>query len=234
MSDANHEQIMSNKQFEAFPQEMIEKIQCLPSDSFEEDKDRTFKPFNHALVCYGVDAVIHQCLACVLEENRGSLDRILSLTKHYGVIQGPTNSQSNPFRVSIAPFEERGLYIPPQRKRSVFWDHDFVPLFSVDNQNRMGSYSWKNVQEAYSLTRREWSIDDLQEKSILKQWKQFASDLWSTCIEEYQRDKGGAALIMENGVVTRRAPPLPKDAVKACDQLISYYSKIINEISHTQ
>ncbi len=176
-------------------------------------------PYNHEILWYGVDAVVHvHLMREALDISAGKVSLADFMTKFALNFNSPF--QGNPC-VPMSRIRADGIFIPPQAQHSKY----SVALFNEDYNIRVGiddllpRESWPDKEYARKLIKREWSPSDLECKELVEQGVQFGKDMWNTCMAGYKQYKEGKE---------KEGEPQAQVVTNLARKLITYYEKIVN------
>lgn len=165
--------------------------------------------YQHEILGYGIDAVVHTYLmrmARNISEGKLSKEEFakkynLELGNQYGLI------------VSLKQIEFKGIFIPQQ----AYWDRDDrkIHFFNPDLGNRVYHDSWIDKDYALQLIDKKWQLSDLENPKLVEQGIKFGRDMWRTCVEGFNR--------------TKREYSQPQKITNLGEKLIEYYSVLVSE-----
>jgi hypothetical protein len=173
--------------------------------------------YQHDLVLYGIDAMIHVFIMKALKTFIEKKSSIHTLIAKYGIDNTPSG-----FEIYLNKIEDAGIFIPihkqqqtdPKLKRIIFFDPDYLNF--VWTERLIGTRDSFDKLHAWAkgLVTRKWTIADLENITLVEEGIKFGRTMWEYKIKEYEKYK------VKYG--------LDKDIAVLAEKLIQYYSSIID------
>lgn len=188
--------------------------------SEDTSRERSYA-FEHELLFYGVEALIHyhiMNMARNISEGKISTDEFV---KKYRLIFGDDpeleyTNVSPQFIGNLKLLTDDGIFVPQQAYNLPHVrSNGKVRFFDSDYRNRLSYDGWSNKQLAHTLIDHIWRPADLQNLELTRQGVEFARDLWQTCIWGFNFYKDG------------QGKTQPRHVTEPGEQLIEYYSSLI-------
>lgn len=191
----------------------------------EEDIEVSYA-YNHEILWYGICAVAHthvMRMARDIAEGKISQDEFV---KKYEL---DFESEKYGFVLPLKKIENHGIFIPSDAYYSDANGLErTISFFDSDYNNRiMFHESWVDKEYAYKLVEKLWQPSDLANAEVVEQGVKFGRDMWQTCVEGFNRVKGGSIKGTRNGKDIY-GPAQPKKVTDLAEKLIAYYSEFIS------
>jgi len=198
--------------------------------TLEEVKGENSHPYNHEILWYGVDAVVHFHLMTVAQDISGGK---ISQEEFFERYELRFNDSLHLLIVPLEKIESDGIFIP----KHAYWDKKGnirkrrrkIFLFNVDYNNFIRGEGWVDKEYARQLTYRSWHPSDLKDPVLIEQGVKFGRDLWITCVDVFEKTKDGDGCLMGVDADGKEyySPPQPEKITDLGEKLIAYYSAIV-------
>ncbi len=185
---------------------------CLNELTREEVSRSVSYAYEHELLWYGIDAVVHSHLMLMAQDiSNGTLSNDKFIEK-YGL---DFDNQNDGFFAPLERIESNGIFIPQQ----AYWDEEGkrcdrrIHFFYDDYVNRVLRDGWVDKEYAMKLIRKKWQPSDLENRELVEQGIKFGRDMWKTCVEGFYR--------------VNRKYPQPQKVTDFAEKLMTYYSALV-------
>ena len=173
--------------------------------------------FEHSLLWYGVDAVVH---AVIMQDAIGNLGKDTSvdnLISQYD-LKFEAGANGTGIGVSLRKVEQQGIFIPSQKyhgqgdARRVLFNADYVNMVPWSYETMDTKTDLEALQAGLYITGLIWNKELLSDPETLNKGLRFARVIWKSSVDEFNKYSG----------------PQPVHITGLGIKLIEYYDKIVN------
>lgn len=185
---------------------LVRELESLTSKEINRNVSYAFE---HELLWYGVDAVVHYHVMDRVKDV--TAETLPEFAQKYKLGRGTQFWNEHHIAISADTLEQDGIYIPKQRRGGI------VALFENDyfaNRGFNGTFDRDNFMKLGQLKKRSWENSTLLDKEIQERGLQWSKELWMDCVAGFKKYKNGGGDI----------PKQSEKVTRLGEELIAYYS----------
>jgi len=158
-------------------------INALTNEELEYEGNYAFG----RILCYGIDALVHNYLLRDIKRRILSLNEPLErIAKEYCI---RCDTKHGTVSLPIQSIQDKRIFIPYAKGQSVWlFSPDYMNNFQHDYE---GTEKRRMFDNANELTRRKWKVEDLGNQELLDKGIQFSEDLWKNVNKTFEKYQAG-------------------------------------------